>query len=152
MRKVIYGINMTLDGCCDHTKVVGHEEIHEYFTDLMRDVDLLVYGRKTYELMVPFWPDVAKKQSMSKVSNEFARVFDSIDKLVFSQTLESVGDRNTKISRADPGGRDIKIKARRRQAYRSGRVSLSSHLIALGLVDEYNFVVQRSLPEKVHGC
>jgi len=56
MRKIIYGINITLDGCCDHTKGIGDKETHEYFTDLLRQVDLLVYGRKTYELMVPFWP------------------------------------------------------------------------------------------------
>src|SRR5271165_1085341 len=62
MRNVIYAINITLDGCCDHTKMIADEEIHEYFTDLMRDVDLLVFGRKTYQLMVPFWPDVAKNR------------------------------------------------------------------------------------------
>ncbi len=35
----------------------------QYFTDLVRDADLLVFGRKTYELMVPYWPDVAKSDS-----------------------------------------------------------------------------------------
>jgi len=40
------------------------EEVIEYHTRLMRDVDLLVYGRKTYQLMVPYWPDVAKNQSV----------------------------------------------------------------------------------------
>jgi len=94
MRKVIYGINQTLDGCCDHTKVSGTEDIHLYFADLMRNADLIVYGRKTYELMVPFWPDVAKEQSMSKTINKFARVFDSIDRLVFSRTLKGVKTRN----------------------------------------------------------
>jgi dihydrofolate reductase len=53
MRNLIFAINLTLDGCCDHTKLSGDEEVHEYFTNLMRDVDLLVYGRKTYQLMVP---------------------------------------------------------------------------------------------------
>jgi hypothetical protein len=40
-RNVIYAINITLNGCCDHTKMIADEEIHEYFTHLMRDVDLL---------------------------------------------------------------------------------------------------------------
>ena len=39
---------------------IADEETIEYYTQLMREVDLLVYGRKTYQLMVPFWPDVAK--------------------------------------------------------------------------------------------
>src|SRR5215510_12072049 len=101
MRKVIFAINMTLDGCCDHTKQVADEETHEYFTDLMREVDLLVYGRKTYQLMVPFWPEVAKNQSMTKALNEFALAFDSINKVVFSRTLDSVEDKNTRIVRTD---------------------------------------------------
>ena len=56
MRNVIFAINITVDGCCDHTKVIADEETHEYFTHLLRDVDLLVFGRKTYELIVPFCP------------------------------------------------------------------------------------------------
>ena len=81
MRNVIFAINITLDGCCDHTKTIGSEEIHEYFTHLMRDVDLLVFGRKTYQLMVPFWPDVAKNHSQTKAMNEFAQTFDSINRI-----------------------------------------------------------------------
>jgi dihydrofolate reductase len=69
--------------------MIGDEEIHEYFTHLMRDVDLLVFGRKTYQLMVPYWPDVAKKRSETKAEIEFADTFDSINKIVFSQSLDS---------------------------------------------------------------
>src|SRR5215469_12037567 len=100
MRNVIYAINVTLDGCCDHTKMIADEEIHEYFTHLMRDVDLLVFGRKTYQLMVPFWPDVAKNHSMTKAGNEFADAFDSISKIVFSRSLDSAEGKNTRIVRA----------------------------------------------------
>ena len=101
MRNVIYAINVTLDGCCDHTKQLADDETHEYFTQLLREVDLLVFGRKTYQLMVPFWPEVAKSQTMSKAENEFARTFDSKDKIVFSRTLASVEDRNTRIVRTN---------------------------------------------------
>ncbi|MGA7851553.1 MAG: dihydrofolate reductase family protein, partial [Terriglobales bacterium] len=101
MRNVIFAINITLDGCCDHTKQVADEEVHEHFTQLMRDVDLLVFGRKTYQLMVPFWPEVAKSQSMSKAENEFARAFDSITKIVFSRSLDRAEDKNTRIVRTN---------------------------------------------------
>ena len=40
MRNVIFANNVAIDGCCDHTKLIGDEEIHEYFTHVMRDVDL----------------------------------------------------------------------------------------------------------------
>ena len=88
MRKVIYGINLTVDGCCDHTKGIGVEDIHQYFTDLMKDVDLIIYGRKTYELMIPYWQEVAKRESGPKTEMAFARTFNAIDKVVFSKSLE----------------------------------------------------------------
>src|SRR4030095_1896956 len=101
MRKVIFAINTTLDGCVDHTQQFADEETHEFFTHLLREGDLLVYGRKTYELMVPFWHEIAKNQSMTPTSNEFARVFDSLNKVVFSRTLDSVDDPNTRIIRGN---------------------------------------------------
>src|SRR5438445_10295498 len=110
MRNVIFGINITLDGCCDHTNQFADEETHEYWTDILREADLLVYGRKTYELMVPFWPDVAKTQSETKALNEFAQVFDSIKRVVFSRSLDSAKDRNTRIVRANLRDEILKVK------------------------------------------
>ncbi|HEV8134715.1 MAG TPA: dihydrofolate reductase family protein [Pyrinomonadaceae bacterium] len=141
MRKLIFGINITLDGCVDHTKQIADEETHEYFTDLMRDADLLVYGRKTYQLMVPFWPDVAKNQSMTKASNEFARVFDSINKLVFSRSLESAEDKNTRIVGTNLHDEILKLKQQQGNNILVGGVDIPSQLMELGLVDEYRFVV-----------
>ncbi len=141
MRNVIFAINITLDGCCDHTKQIADEETHEYFTRLMRDVDLLVFGRKTYQLMVPFWPEVAKNQSMTKASNEFALTFDSINKIVFSRSLDSAEDRNTRIVRTNLRDEILKLKQEHGKNILIGGVSVPSQLIELGLVDEYRFVV-----------
>ena len=66
MRNLIFAINVTLDGCCDHTKQTGGDEILEHYTHLLRDADLQVFGRKTYQLMVPYWPDIAKNHSQTK--------------------------------------------------------------------------------------
>ena len=142
MRNLIFAINITLDGCCDHTKVIADEELHEYFTDLMRDGDLLVYGRKTYQLMVPFWPDVAKNHSMTKAENEFADAFDSISKVVFSRSLDSSEDRNTRIVRTNLHDEMLKLKQEQGKNILLGGVDIPSQLIELGLVDEYRFVVQ----------
>ena len=141
MRKLIFAINTTLDGCVDHTKQVADDETHEYFTDLLREVDLLVFGRITYQMMVPFWPDVAKSQSMSKASNEFARTFVSIKKVVFSRSLDSAEDRNTRIVRTDLHDEIVKLKQENGKNILVGGVSVPSQLIELGLVDEYRFVV-----------
>lgn len=140
MRKIIYGINLTADGCCDHTKSSGSEEIHEYFTNLMRDVDLIIYGRKTYELMVPYWPEVAKKQSENKAENEFAQTFDAIDKVVVSRSLDKV-EGNTRIIRDNLAEEVLKLKQEPGKNISIGGVSLPLQLIALGLVDEFYFLV-----------
>lgn len=141
MRNVIFAINITLDGCCDHTKQFADDETHEYFTQLLQEVDLLVFGRKTYQLMVPFWPDVARTQSMTKASNEFALAFDSIPKIVFSRSLDSVADKNTRIVRTNLRDEILKLKQAQGKNILIGGVSIPSQLIELGLVDEYRFVV-----------
>jgi len=141
MRKLIFAINTTLDGCVDHTKGVADDETHEYFTDLLREVDLLVFGRITYQLMVPFWPEVAKSQSMTKAENEFARAFVSINKIVFSRSLDSAEDQNTRIVRSSLRDEILKLKQEQGKSILVGGVALPSQLIELGLVDEYRFVV-----------
>ena len=140
MRNVIFGINITLDGCCDHTTQFADEEVHEYWTGLLREADLLVYGRKTYELMVPFWPDVAKTQSETKALNEFAQVFDSINRVVFSRTLDSA-EAKTRIVRTNLRDEILKLKQEPGKNILVGGVDIPSQLIQLGLVDEYRFVV-----------
>ena len=142
MRNLIFAINITLDGCCDHTKTIADDELLEYYTHLLRDVDLFVFGRKTYQLMIPFWPDVAKSHSMTKASNEFADAFDSINKIVFSQSLDSAEAQNARIVRAKLQDEILKLKQQQGKNILTGGVSIPSQLIELGLVDEYRFVVQ----------
>src|SRR5579863_6161386 len=142
MRKVIYAINLTLDGCCDHTKFNPDEETFEYFIRLLRDdVDLLVYGRKTYQLMVPYWPDIAKNQSETKADIEFAQAFVSKKMIVFSRSLDSAEDKNTRIVRTNLHDEILKLKQEPGKDILVGGVSIPSQLIGLGLVDEYRFVV-----------
>ena len=141
MRNVIFAINITLDGCCDHTKQIADDETHKYFTQLMHDVDLLVFGRKTYQLMVPFWPEVAKSQSMSEASNEFAQTFVSIKKVVFSRSLDSAEDDKTRIVRTNLRDEILKLKQQHGKNILVGGVDIPSQLMELGLIDEYRFVV-----------
>ncbi len=143
MRNVIFSINVTLDGCCDHTRQNGTADVHEYFTGMMMDADTLVFGRITYQLMVPFWPDVAKNQSApTKEMNKFARVFDSMKKVVFSRTLTDVKDKNSRIVRTDLQDEIRRLKQEPGKNILLGGVTLPSQLIDSGLVDEYRFVAQ----------
>jgi dihydrofolate reductase len=142
MRNVIFAINITLDGCCDHTKTIADKELLEHYTHLLRDVDLLVFGRKTYQLMVPYWPDVAKNQSETKAEIEFAQTFDSINKIVFSKSLDSAEGTNTRIVRTNLRDEILKLRKEQGKNILIGGVTVPSQLIELGLVDEYHFVVQ----------
>lgn len=141
MRNVIFAINITADGCCDHTKQYVDEETLAYFTHLTRQADLQVLGRKTYQLMVPFWPDVAKDPSETKASVEFARAFVSLNKIVFSRSLDSARDGNTRIVRGNLRDEILKLKQEQGKYILVGGVSIPSQLIELGLVDEFCFVV-----------
>ena len=142
MRKLIFAINTTLDGCVDHTKQFVDEEASlEYFTPLMREADLQIFGRKTYQLMVPYWPEVLKDQSATRADTEFARAFDSIPKVVFSRSLDGVEDRNTRIVRGNLRDEILKLKQEPGKNILVGGVDIPSQLMELGLVDEYRFVV-----------
>lgn len=142
MRNVVYAINITLDGCCDHTPQAPDEELMDYYTRLLRDdTGLLVYGRKTYQLMVPYWPDIAKSQSETKADNEFALAFDSLNKIVFSRSLGSVEDKNTKIVRSNLRDEILKLKQEPGKNIWVGGVDVPAQLMELGLIDEYRIVV-----------
>ncbi|MGD0932712.1 MAG: dihydrofolate reductase family protein [Candidatus Korobacteraceae bacterium] len=141
MRNVIYAINVTLDGCCDHTKFNPDEEALEYHTHLLRDFDVLVFGRKTYQLMVPYWPDIAKSQSETKADIEFAQAFVSRKKVVFSRSLDGAEDGNTRIVRTNLRDEILKLKREPGKDILVGGVDIPSQLTGLGLIDEYRFVV-----------
>lgn len=143
MRNLIFAINVTLDGCCDHTKGIADEELHEYFAQFLRNVDVLVYGRKTYQLMVPYWPDVAKSRSGStKALNDFAQAFDSVSRIVvFSRSLDRVEGKNTTIARGKLRDEILALKQEAGGDIALGGVDLPSQLMELDLIDEYRIVV-----------
>src|ERR1700758_3137601 len=143
MRNVTYAINISLDGCCDHTKFNPPDdgEVLEHYTHLLRDFDLLVYGRKTYQLMVPYWPDIAKSQSETKADIEFAQTFVSRKKIVFSRSLASSEDENTRIVRTNLRDEILKLKQEPGKNILVGGVDVPYQLMELGLIDEYRFVV-----------
>src|ERR1700746_734521 len=146
MRNLIYAINVTIDGCCDHTKFNPDEETFEYFMHLLRDeAGLLVYGRKTYQLMVPYWPDIAKSQSETKADIEFAQTFVSKKKIVFSRSLASAEDENTRIVRTNLRDEILKLKQEQGKDILVGGVDVPSQLMELGLIDEYRFVVMPTI-------
>jgi dihydrofolate reductase len=116
------------------------EELHDYFIKMMNEVDLLFFGRVMYQLMFPYWTDVAKNQSGTAYENRFAQKLTSIDKVVVSRSLDSV-EENTRIVRSNPAEELLKLKQQPGKKISVDSVSLLPELITAGLIDEFHLVV-----------
>jgi dihydrofolate reductase len=140
MRTVTFGMNISLDGYCDHTIFNPTEELYDYFTGMMDDVDLIFYGRVMYELMFPYWADVARNQSGTVGENRFAERLTAINKVVISRSLDS-SEGNMRIIRNSPAEELLKLKQQTGKKISIDSVSLLPELIAAGLIDEFYLVV-----------
>jgi dihydrofolate reductase len=143
MRKLIFSINISVDSYCDHTLFNPDDEVLDYFTNLMRESGTLLYGRKTYELMVPYWPEIAKnKAGNSKAENEFAQAFAEVPQIVaVSKTLNRPASANTMILRGNLKEEIQKLKSQPGKSISTGGVNFPTELLELGLIDEFRLVV-----------
>jgi dihydrofolate reductase len=91
--------------------------------------------------MVPYWPDIAKSQSETKADIEFAQTFVSRKKIVFSRSLASAEDENTRIVRTNLRDEIHKLKQEPGKNILVGGVDVPSQLMELGLIDEYRLVI-----------
>ncbi|WP_461448701.1 dihydrofolate reductase family protein [Mucilaginibacter sp.] len=144
MSKLVFAINTTLDGCCDHTKFFPSEDTMAYFMKLLQDTGTFLYGRKTYELMVPYWPDVAKSPGTEdrEVDIAYAQAYIAVDKIVvFSRSLQNVEDEKTTIFHTNLQNEVLKLKQEPGKNILAGGIDLASQLAELDLIDEYHIVV-----------
>ena len=141
MRKVIFAINITIDGYCGHESAIADDELHEYFAGLLRESGVEIFGRNTYNLMYPYWHDVAVNQSESKIINEFARVYDAVPKIVFSTTLKNVEWNNTTLLHSNLREEIMKLKQQPGKNIFIGGLNIGSQVAQWDLIDEYHFVV-----------
>jgi dihydrofolate reductase len=141
MRKIIAGLNMTLDGFCDHTAGIADDEIHEHYNEVLRNAGTLIYGRTTYQLMESYWPTLVANPSGNKAEDDFAVLMDNIDKIVYSRTLTSVDWKNSTLrSEIKPD----EIEALKQQPGKDiyvGSPSMIVQFTNLGLIDEYRLLV-----------
>ncbi|NUY82367.1 dihydrofolate reductase family protein [Flavobacterium sp. MAH-1] len=141
MRKLIAGINMTLDGFCDHTAINPDDEIHEHYNGLLRNSGTLLYGRITYQLMESYWPSVVKNPSGNAPMDEFALIIDNIEKIVFSRTLQHVDWNNSILKNQVIKDEILELKRQTGKDMLVGSPSLIITMIRLGLVDEFQLMV-----------
>ena len=149
MRPLRYSINVTLDGCVDHTAVDPDEEIHPYSARIIEQADALIFGRVMYQMMegafrepaeTEIWPDW-----LEEWMRPFARTINAAKKYVVSDTLERV-DWNAELIRGDRLEDTVRqLKQENGNGLYVAGVTLPLALAELGLIDEYEFLVHPRL-------
>ena len=153
MRPLRYSINVTLDGCCDHRVIPPDEELHRHHAANLERADALLFGRVTYEMMEAVWRQPAtgtRPDWMADWMIPFARTIDRAKKYVVSGTLDRVdwnaelvqGDLGKAVQQLKQDSRSSATPARAGEGLYVGGVTLPLALADLGLIDEYEFVVQ----------
>jgi dihydrofolate reductase len=145
MRKLIAGMNMTLDGFCDHTSMIADDEIHQHYNEVLSNAGTLIYGRITYQLMESYWPSVVKNPTGNKPMDEFAVLIDNISKIVFSRTLKDVEWKNTILKKEIIKDEVLALKQQAGKNIFVGSPSLIVALTQLDLIDEYQLGVQPTI-------
>ncbi len=145
MGQLRYSINVTLDGCCHHEAGLppDRESMH-YWTAQLERAGALLFGRVTYEMMksawrrpvTGTWPDW-----MDEWETPFAETIDQAKKYVVSSTLSAV-DWNAELVQGDLAQAVRQLKQQSDEDLWVGGVRLPLALADLGLIDEYEFVVQ----------
>jgi dihydrofolate reductase len=141
MRKVIFAMLVSLDGFIETADgdlgwSFPDAELHQHFNDQERELDLILYGRRLYENMSAFWPTADENPAAPEVVKEYARIWRSKPKVVFSKTLAQV-DWNSRLVRDDIAGEVNRLKQQPGKAMSVGGSELASTFMQLGLIDEY---------------
>jgi len=145
MGKLIYSMNVSLDG---YVETADHDldwasvddELHAWFNDLARGLDASLYGRRMYELMAGYWPTAESDPSATDPMLEFARIWHTTPKVVFSSTLDAV-EWNSRLVRGDVGDELARLRTEFDGDLDVGGPTLAASFIRRGLVDEYRLLV-----------
>src|SRR5919201_6943264 len=136
MGRLIYSAIASLDGYIEDTDgkfgwAAPGDEVHAFVNDLERSVGTFLYGRRMYETMV-YWespPDLAEQ---SPVVREFAQIWQTADKIVYSRTLRAVASARTRIEREFDPEAIRRLKASRESDLTVGGAELAGRAVEAG--------------------
>jgi dihydrofolate reductase len=144
MGSVVYLMNVSLD-CFVEGPDGGFgwsrpdEEVHRFHNRMAQDMAAFLYGRRLYETMA-VWQTAGNDPSLPEYVLEFARIWKSKPKIVFSTTLDTVGE-GCRLVRGDIASEVASLKQNGGGDLSVGGPGLASALARLGLIDEYRLVV-----------
>lgn len=140
MAKLIYAAISSLDGYVADSEgnfdwSMPSEEVHRFVNNLERRIGTYLYGRRMYEVM-RYWETASTGNGEPSAGQEFAKMWQATDKIIYSRSLENVSTARTKLEREfDPAA----IRRMKADASRDIAVSgptLAGQALKLGLVDE----------------
>ena len=140
MAKLIYSAITSLDGYVadeggNFDWAMPDDETHAFINNLERPIGAYLYGRRMYEVMLG-WETAHTFADQGPVMQEFARIWQAADKIVYSTTLETVSSARTRIERAFDPAAVRQLKAAAQRDLTIGGPKLAAQALKAGLVDE----------------
>jgi dihydrofolate reductase len=161
MAKLIYSAIASLDGYVEDEDgnfdwAAPDEEVHAFVNELERPIGTYLYGRRMYETMV-FWKDPAAFADASAIAQDFARIWQAAEKVVYSRTLEGASSARTRLEREFDSEAVRELKASAERDVTVGGAELAGHALRAGVVDEIQLFLtpvvvgggKRALPDGV---
>ncbi len=135
-------MNVTLDGCCEHTRVIADDELHAWATDLVNRSAALLFGRVTYNLFRDYWPAVATGQGPAG-EIRFGRLLETKAKYLVSRQDPAPGWNTSRVAFGQNGEAIGRLKRELGgPLLLLGSPTLARALVEVGLIDEYHLAIQ----------
>lgn len=142
MGRLIYAINTSVDGYIEDAAGafdwVEPEQIHPFFVDLLQPVGTYLYGRRMYETMA-YWEEPV--EGYPPEYQDFARIWQRAEKIVFSRSLKETTTRRTRLERDFDPEFIRKLKRESERDITIGGAEIAAAALEADLVDEYHVVV-----------
>jgi dihydrofolate reductase len=144
MRKLIYGMNLTVDGYVsapggDLGWSAPSDELFQWWLDQERAIGLLLYGRRLWQAMSSHWPTGDQQPDATPAQIQFAQNWRDTPKVVFSSTINTV-DWNSRLVTSDAVAEITRLKDEGGEPMRVGGATLAAAAMRAGLIDEYTIV------------
>ena len=144
MGNVIYSMSMSVDGFIEDRAgaidfTAPDEELHRFHNDRVRELSGFLWGRRLYQEMDPYWGSLDPSGADAYVA-EFAEIYRALPKVIFSTTLEEVGEK----ARLVRENAVEEIRALREQSEGPldlGGAGLAASVMPHGLIDEYKIFI-----------
>jgi dihydrofolate reductase len=142
MAKLIYSAITSLDGYIadeagNFDWAAPDDEVHAFVNDLERRIGTYLYGRRMYEVM-RYWETAPSGPDELPVVKDYAEIWRTADKIVYSKTLATASSARTRIERDFDPEAIRRMKARAGRDVSVGGPDLAAQAIRAGLVDEFH--------------